>query len=106
MPRTAGDLATNEAAVELIGPSENLHSASVMVAMPNDDDGIVRRNYGRMHSLLRLVVPEWANGPAWLNESVPAILRNGQERETYAGARRVSLTGGGPLPLLVLTVAE
>ena len=104
--RTMGKLASEEASVELIGPTGNIQSVSIMVGLPNDDDGIVLRNFTRMHALLGLVLPGWSERQGWLNANVPIIARNGQPIETRVGPHRVSLVGGAPLPILVLTVED
>lgn len=103
MPRTHGDAGNDEVALELIGPSEALQHVAVMVAMPDDDEGMVRRSYQHMFNLLRVTTPDWAEGPNWINASVPRIRRDGNQIETFTGRVRASLVGGGPLPILVLS---
>lgn len=103
LPRTHGDPGNDEVALEFIGPSEALQHVAVMVAMPDDDERMVRRSYQHMFNLLRVAAPDWAEGPNWINASVPRIRRDGNQIETFTGRVRASLVGGGPLPVLVLS---
>ena len=102
-PRVIGQSPHGHAALELIGPEQDITKATMMVAMPSDDPGIITLNSAYMLGLLSQVTPNWDEGPDWLADNFAVAAEKGEAQTTW-GHVEVSLTALTELGMVLLTV--
>ena len=102
-PRVIGESPDGFAFLELIGPEQDITKATMMVAMPSDDPGIITLNSAYMLGLLSQVTPNWDEGPGWLADNFAVAAEKGEAQTTW-GHVEVSLTALTELGMVLLTV--
>lgn len=103
-PRVIGKAAEDSPIlIELVGPSDNLVSASITVPLPDDDPDTVAENVKYMSALLQLAAPNWERGSDWLSANLPTAVETGEVQATR-GSLQIILQYFKDLELAVLTV--
>ncbi len=82
-PRVMGTAPNKLAIVELIGPDENLVSASVLIFLPNNNPEAVTQNTFYMLQMLSLVAPDWSDGTSWITDNLKTAQEQGEVKTTY-----------------------
>ncbi len=72
-PRIMGQSQEGLALIELIGPPNNLKSATMLVALPNDSPETILFNSIYLLGLVRNVLPDWQDGTSWITSGLEAI---------------------------------
>jgi hypothetical protein len=72
-PRSSGATADGRAQIELIGPEDIVFKATLLRTLSGADDRTSAAVLADCATLLRHVAPTWAEGPAWLAASLPAL---------------------------------
>lgn len=104
-PRVMGSSENGLATLELIGPSEELVSASIMIGLPNDDQEALLLNNLYAAGLLNLVAPDWEGGVDWYTNNIVNVATTDQTEisTTYEGLE-VSLQGLQELGIILLAI--
>lgn len=103
-PRVMGEAKNGLAFIELIGPPQNLRSASIMVGLPSDAPVVLAENTVYMLALLTLAAPDWEEGPDWLSASLATGTEEGGEVETVHGNLRIALILIKEMGIVTLTI--
>jgi hypothetical protein len=72
-PRSIGATADGRAQIELIGPEDIVFKATLLRTLSGADDRTSAAVLADCATLLRHVAPAWAEGPAWVAASLPAL---------------------------------
>ena len=99
-PAVVGSASNSRATLTLVGPQDELVlSVLGMVILENDPDGTANANaYAR--ALIRAIAPDWAEGPAWVEDSILAAL-DGASADIYVNGLRVRVLPDPKTPRLV-----
>ncbi|MFQ5858090.1 MAG: hypothetical protein ACE5LU_21000 [Anaerolineae bacterium] len=88
-PRATGALEDGSVLVELVGPPDNLVSASMTVRMPSDSPSTVDKSPEYMLALLQSVAPTWKEGHAWFTTNLSVAAEQGEVKTTHGGLQIV-----------------
>lgn len=104
--RRMGQASDNSAGIEIIGDPKDVNSASVMVALPNDDRAILSRNTTICFILINNALPKWSRGADWFNEAIEKIMDSPEKtsEETSVGHATVKLALMKQVGILALTI--
>ncbi len=102
-PRVSGKAPNQVAVLELIGPEENLTSATMLVFNPTDMPSAALENSVYMWGLLKLAVPDWPEGRNWLTSNLEAAVRQ-WEVSTIKGEWKITLSVFKQLGAVSLTI--
>lgn len=102
-PRVMGTSRNGLAILELIGPSEDLAQATIIIAVPNDDEGVLVENVIYLAGLLKVAVPGWENSEDWLYDSITILADTGKVTTTYEDVI-ITLEGTKEIGLVTLII--
>lgn len=102
-PRVMGTSPDDLAILELIGPPENLQSASIVIFIPADRQDIILKNSVYMLGLVKNVMPEWDGGSDWVVNSLEKLFEE-ETISTTQGNKYVELTASKELGMIILTI--
>lgn len=83
LPRVIGSVKNKIATIELIGPSEDVYKAYMMVGIPNDSNDVVALNFIRLAALMKHAIPTWEEGISWLTDSLDRLKVEEEVQTTY-----------------------
>lgn len=93
------------AVIELVGDLDELSSASLMIAVPNDSEAARSRNGGRLLRFVQNTVPEWKGSTSWINGRLRKIAKGDfSDDSTTVGGKRVTMTTMKDGALILTTV--
>lgn len=93
------------AMLEVLGPTDNIQSATLMVAIPKDNTVAVVRNGALLLRLLKNTVPEWEGSADWANSTLGHITRSQDTSEEISrGDKSIKMTVIKELGMVALTV--
>lgn len=94
------------AVVELVGDLDNLTSASLTIAVPNDSENARARNSARLLRFIANTVPEWKGNSDWIKASLKKITRGDySDSSTTVGSKKITM-GSVRDGALILTTVE
>jgi hypothetical protein len=104
--RRMGKTADSLAFIELIGDPRNLHSVSVMIGIPSDDQATIARNIVICLAVIKNTLPNWPEGTDWFNEALEKIIHSFTKtsEEITLNDKTVSLTLHKELGMCTLTI--
>lgn len=104
-PRVMGTSPNKLAVIELIGPPNELVSATIMVGVPSDDNGARMMNVAYTIGFIKNAAPQWTNGNEWFQENLTAILNSSSnEASTTFAGNRAELTVLREMSTFTLTI--
>lgn len=104
-PRVVGQSADGRAIVQLIGPAENLVSASVIVSLSSQTPADQIANNEYLLGLMKWAVPSWTEGTAWVRDNIDTALEADSAATTYAHLQ-IQLQSLQEYDALLLSVAD
>ncbi|MBS1252071.1 MAG: Membrane-bound lytic murein transglycosylase D [Anaerolineales bacterium] len=104
-PRLLGRSPNGRTVIQLVGPAENLVSASVIVNLSADVSTELTENEAYLLGLLKLAVPSWTVGADWARENIEIALETGEAETTYAHLR-IHMQWLRDYDAMLLTVAD
>lgn len=107
-PRRMGQTADNLAHIEIIGEPSDVHSATVMIGIPNDAPTTLIRNVGICLILLNNALPSWDDRADWFNSALEKINASPEKssEETSVGNATVKLILVKQLGMCTLSVTR
>jgi len=104
-PRIMGTSRNGLAAIELIGPSSELVSASIMVGIPNDNAQAINQNVVYTLGFIKHTAPDWSNGSDWFTSQITALANSDNyEASTTFSNKQAHLTLIRELGVFTLTI--
>jgi len=94
------------AVIELIGDLNNLTSASLTIAVPNDSTTARARNSARLLRFVANTVPEWKGNTRWINSRLQKIADGDYSNSTTTvGLKKITLMSAKE-GAIILTLVE
>jgi hypothetical protein len=95
------------AVIGLVGELDNLTSASLMIAVPNDSENVRARNSARLLRFIANTVPEWKGNSDWIKVSLKKITRGDfSESSTTVGSKKITMGSVRDGALILTTVGR
>lgn len=102
--RFVGRSADGQTTLELIGPPEGLTAANLMAALPEQSALVRLRNVNAVSILVERLLPNWADGPAWVGANIDAAF-SGRGASTQANGKTVTMSRAPQTETLMVTIA-
>jgi len=104
-PRVMGTSRNRLATIELIGPSSELVSASILIGIPNDDTQARNLNVAYTLGFIKHAAPEWIDGPTWFNDQIVAMANGAStEASTTFSDKQATLNVIKEMGIFTLTI--
>ncbi|MEE8189716.1 MAG: peptidoglycan-binding domain-containing protein [Kiloniellales bacterium] len=102
-PRVTGTSKNGIALLELIGPPNNLSSATMTIGTPDDAPAAVAENSFYMMGFVKHAFPEWAGATSWVNSNLDRAVDSGEIRRVY-GSKQISISVTQGLGMISITI--
>ena len=102
-PRVTGTSKNGSARLELIGPPNDLSSATMTIGTPGNEPAAVAENSFYMMGFVKHAFPEWAGATSWVNSNLERAVDSGEIRRVY-GSKQISISVTQGLGTISITI--
>lgn len=90
-PRYLGETEDKTAAVEVIGPKQELTQVTMIFTLPMESPETILRNSDLVLQLIKSVLPNWNTGESWVSGALIESSKTGLIQDTVVDEKRVFL---------------